>query len=158
MTDRPLTFRQQQILNFLRRFVAEHRYAPTLREIGAAVGVSSPSSVAYQIDALEQRGFLEQGEPGTVRSIRLLDTADGTATIRAAEPASTAARTTAHPHADEHIATLEAEIARLRAALAHVAEAADGADWGGPERADVVREWRHAIHQAHQIAGEGNEQ
>lgn len=36
--------------------------------------------------------------------------------------------------------------------------AADGADWGGPERADVVREWRHAIHQAHQIAGEGNEQ
>lgn len=66
--DRGLTLRQQRILRFIRNWVQEHGYSPSIREIGRAVGLTSPSSVEHQLSALESKGHLrrEAGCPRTV--------------------------------------------------------------------------------------------
>ena len=48
----------QKILEFLEEFVRENGYAPSVREIGAAVGLNSTASVTYQLRRLEERGLL----------------------------------------------------------------------------------------------------
>lgn len=53
-----MTERQQQVLNFIRQFVAEQHYAPTYEEIRAGCAMSSKSLVNYHLDALEARGYL----------------------------------------------------------------------------------------------------
>ncbi|MER0442976.1 transcriptional repressor LexA [Streptomyces sp. Edi4] len=53
-----LTTRQQAIIDFIAAFQSGHGYAPSMREIGAAVGLGSTSSVAYQIQALEKKHAL----------------------------------------------------------------------------------------------------
>lgn len=55
-----LTTRQRRIMEFLRRWGEEHGYPPSVREIGEAVGLVSPSSVAYQLKALERKGYLRR--------------------------------------------------------------------------------------------------
>jgi SOS-response transcriptional repressor LexA len=55
-----LTVRRQKIVAYIARFLDEHGYPPSMREIGAAVGLSSTSSVAYQLQALEKKGALRQ--------------------------------------------------------------------------------------------------
>ena len=52
-----LTPRQRRILEFLREWADQHGYPPSVREIGEAVGLVSPSSVAYQLKALERKGY-----------------------------------------------------------------------------------------------------
>ncbi|MEU1813481.1 transcriptional repressor LexA [Micromonospora aurantiaca (nom. illeg.)] len=59
-----LSPRQQQILTVIREWVQRHGYPPTVREIGAAVGLGSPSSVAHHLKALEQRGLLRRAARG----------------------------------------------------------------------------------------------
>lgn len=59
-TDSQLTARQRQILEIIRTSVSLRGYPPTIREIGDAVGLSSTSSVAYQLDVLEKRGHLRR--------------------------------------------------------------------------------------------------
>ncbi|MEV0732177.1 transcriptional repressor LexA [Polymorphospora sp. NPDC050346] len=59
-----LSPRQQQILAVIRQWVERHGYPPTVREIGAAVGLGSPSSVAYHLKVLEERGFLRRAARG----------------------------------------------------------------------------------------------
>ncbi|MER6590342.1 transcriptional repressor LexA [Micromonospora purpureochromogenes] len=49
---------QQRILTVIRDWIQQHGYPPTVREIGAAVGLGSPSSVAYHLNMLERRGLL----------------------------------------------------------------------------------------------------
>jgi repressor LexA len=49
-----LSRRQQHILAAIRDWVERHGYPPTVREIGAAVGLGSPSSVAHHLKALER--------------------------------------------------------------------------------------------------------
>ncbi|MFJ9968166.1 LexA family protein [Streptomyces avermitilis] len=53
-----LSARQQEILACIRRWIVEHGEAPTVREIARTVGLSSTSSVAYQ---LEERGEITRG-------------------------------------------------------------------------------------------------
>jgi repressor LexA len=55
-----LTPRQQRILEFIRDTVKRRGYPPTVREIGAAVGLVAPSSVAYQIGVLQRKGYLRK--------------------------------------------------------------------------------------------------
>jgi len=55
-----LSDRQQNILGFIRKFIAENRFPPTIREIGEEVGISSTSVVKYNLDALEKKGFIER--------------------------------------------------------------------------------------------------
>lgn len=59
-----LSPRQQHILTVIREWVEQHGYAPTVREIGAAVGLGSPSSVTYHLKALEHRGHLRRRAHG----------------------------------------------------------------------------------------------
>ncbi|MFJ2854574.1 LexA family protein [Streptomyces rubiginosohelvolus] len=55
---RPLTARQEAVLAVIRVWLAERGHGPTVREIGARVGLSSTSSVAHQLGRLEARGLI----------------------------------------------------------------------------------------------------
>ncbi|GAB2598604.1 LexA repressor [Paractinoplanes abujensis] len=63
--DVPLTKRQRQIFSMIREWIDQHGYPPTIREIGAAVGLDSPSSVTHQLKALEDRGLIRRGARGS---------------------------------------------------------------------------------------------
>jgi repressor LexA len=55
-----LSGRQQRILDFIRSWVEQHGYPPSVREIGEGVQLVSPSSVAYQLGQLEEKGYLRR--------------------------------------------------------------------------------------------------
>lgn len=63
-----LSARQREILEFIRGAVQRNGYPPSVREIGEAVGLVSPSSVAYQLKELEQKGFLRR-DPNRPRAV-----------------------------------------------------------------------------------------
>jgi len=65
---RPLTMRQQKVLKVIRDSVARRGYPPSVREIGEAVGLKSPSSVAHQLTALERKGLLRK-DPNRPRAV-----------------------------------------------------------------------------------------
>ncbi|RME39132.1 MAG: transcriptional repressor LexA [Thermoflexia bacterium] len=65
-----LTLRQRQILEYIEAFIAENGYPPSVREIGEAVGLHSPSAVVHHLERLEQAGYLVR-TPGRSRSLRL---------------------------------------------------------------------------------------
>ena len=48
----------QRILEFVERFVQENGYAPSVREIGAAVGLNSTASVSYHLHQMQEKGML----------------------------------------------------------------------------------------------------
>jgi repressor LexA len=66
-----LTTRQRRVLEVIRNSVDRRGYPPSLREIGEAVGLQSPSSVSYQLLALERKGFLRK-DPNRPRAIEVL--------------------------------------------------------------------------------------
>jgi repressor LexA len=58
------------ILDYVNRFVQENGYAPSVREIGAAVGLRSTASVSYHLQALQEKGaLLSPGAKGRKRAI-----------------------------------------------------------------------------------------
>ena len=57
---RRLTPRRRQIVEVIDDSVRRHGYAPSMREIGEAVGLASTSSVSYQLSVLEQAGYLSR--------------------------------------------------------------------------------------------------
>lgn len=63
-----LTARQRKVLEVLRTSVRERGYPPSVREIGEAVGLTSTSSVAYQLAALQRKGFLRR-DPNRPRAV-----------------------------------------------------------------------------------------
>lgn len=63
-----LSPRQRRIMEFLRNWGDEHGYPPSVREIGEAVGLVSPSSVAYQLKVLERKGYLRR-DPNRPRAV-----------------------------------------------------------------------------------------
>jgi repressor LexA len=65
-----LTDRQRQILDFLTKYVDAHGYPPTVREIGEAVGLASPSTVHAHLANLERAGLLKR-DPTKPRAIEL---------------------------------------------------------------------------------------
>jgi repressor LexA len=60
MADSVLSDRQQHVLTVIRGWVEEHGYPPTVREIGAAVGLVSTSSVSHHLKSLERLGYLRR--------------------------------------------------------------------------------------------------
>lgn len=56
----PLTSRQEEILNFIRSSQAQNGYAPSVREIGAEFGISSPTGVMRHLKALESKGAMKR--------------------------------------------------------------------------------------------------
>lgn len=53
-----MTGRRSAILTMVRTFIAEHDYSPTIREVGAAVGLVSVSSVKHQLNQLAEAGYI----------------------------------------------------------------------------------------------------
>ena len=53
-----LTERQQMVLDFIRASIVERGYPPTLREIGARMGIRSTNGVNDHLRALERKGYL----------------------------------------------------------------------------------------------------
>ena len=68
-----LTKRQKQVLDYIRDYVADAGYAPTLEEIGANFGLSSPATVYKHVNRLVQKGYLQKA-PHQGRGLRLVDT------------------------------------------------------------------------------------
>ena len=66
-----LTGRQQEIWSFLVEYVDRHGYPPTVREIGEAVGLASPSTVHAHLANLERAGLLRR-DPTKPRALELL--------------------------------------------------------------------------------------
>jgi repressor LexA len=71
MVDRSLTKRQQEIFDFVRSYVGEHGYPPTVRDIGKAVGLASSSTVHAHLANLEKHGLLRR-DPTKPRAIEVL--------------------------------------------------------------------------------------
>ncbi|MCT2584035.1 transcriptional repressor LexA [Actinophytocola gossypii] len=69
--DTELPVRQREVLEVIRTWVERFGYPPSVREIGEAVGLTSTSSVAYQLRALEQKGYLRR-DPNRPRAIGVL--------------------------------------------------------------------------------------
>ncbi|MYS36326.1 hypothetical protein GT025_19640 [Streptomyces sp. SID4920] len=55
-----LSSRQEAVLCAVREWIAEHGEGPSVRQIGARVGLSSTSSVAYQFGRLEEIGLISR--------------------------------------------------------------------------------------------------
>jgi repressor LexA len=66
-----LTGRQQEIWSFLVDYVDRHGYPPTVREIGEAVGLASPSTVHAHLANLERAGLLKR-DPTKPRALELV--------------------------------------------------------------------------------------
>jgi repressor LexA len=72
-----LSERQQDILRFLRAFIARNGYPPSVREIGEAVGLSSSSTVHSHLNALENKGFIRR-DPSSARALTVIDQGEDT--------------------------------------------------------------------------------
>ena len=55
-----LSEKQENILNFINRFISEEGYSPTIREIQKSCNISSTSVVSYNINALKNKGYLDR--------------------------------------------------------------------------------------------------
>lgn len=80
---RKITKRQQQIYDFIRSYQMEKGYPPSVREMAAAVGLSSPSTVHAHLNALEDHGLIKR-DATKPRALELFN-ADGTSVIKQQE-------------------------------------------------------------------------
>ncbi|MFW5867046.1 MAG: transcriptional repressor LexA [Armatimonadota bacterium] len=72
-----LTPRRRQILDFIATTVEERGYPPTVREIGAEIGLKSSSSVHYHLRVLEEEGYITR-DGSLTRALRVSGTGDST--------------------------------------------------------------------------------
>jgi repressor LexA len=82
-TTAELTGRQREIWSFLVEYVDRHGYPPTVREIGEAVGLASPSTVHAHLANLERAGLLRR-DPTKPRALELVGRGKGAA--KSSEP------------------------------------------------------------------------
>ena len=68
--DKRLSERQQRILGFLNEYIGENGYPPSIREIGAAAGISSTSVVSYNLRRMEEAGYISR-DPEVSRGLKL---------------------------------------------------------------------------------------
>ena len=69
---RKLSRRQENILKFIERFIAQNGYPPTIREIGQAVNIGSTSVVNYNLNKLMEYNLIERS-PKVSRGLQLVD-------------------------------------------------------------------------------------
>jgi repressor LexA len=74
MVELKLTKRQQEIFDFIKRYSARNGYPPTVRDIGKATGLTSPSTVHAHLANLEKVGVLRR-DPTKPRAMEILDKA-----------------------------------------------------------------------------------
>lgn len=86
-----LSDKRQQILDFIKYYITEKGYSPSIREIAKKCQISSPSMAQYHLKILEQDGYIRR-DPSIPRSIRPLEFGEGhvsvplLGTIAAGEP------------------------------------------------------------------------
>jgi repressor LexA len=68
--DHVLTWRQRKILRTIRESVQQRGYPPSMLEIGTAVGLTSTSSVSYQLRTLQRKGYLHR-DVGGARTMKV---------------------------------------------------------------------------------------
>ena len=73
-----LTARQQEIYDFVMRYVDSHGYPPTVREIGEEVGLASPSTVHAHLANLERAGYIRR-DPTKPRALEVVGRERGSA-------------------------------------------------------------------------------
>lgn len=66
-----LTSKQEEVLKYIKEFIAEHKYPPSIREIGASIGLKSPATVYVHLNNLEDKGYIKK-ESTKNRAIELL--------------------------------------------------------------------------------------
>lgn len=66
-----LTKRQADILKTLKKFIANHGYPPTVREIGAVLSLKSPATIHFHLNKLEEKGYIKKNESKN-RALELL--------------------------------------------------------------------------------------
>lgn len=66
-----LTKRQGEILTYIKEYIVGHGFPPTVREIGTALGVSSPATIHAHLENLELKGFIKKDSTKN-RAIELL--------------------------------------------------------------------------------------
>jgi repressor LexA len=71
MVELNLTKRQREIFDFVKTYVGQHGYPPTVRDIGQAIGLTSSSTVHAHLGNLEKLGLLRR-DPTKPRAIELL--------------------------------------------------------------------------------------
>lgn len=74
VAPRPLTRRQNEVVRFVRRFVATNGFPPTLREIGSELGMNH-NAVAGHLSAVERKGVLRRAGR-TARGLTLTPAGD----------------------------------------------------------------------------------
>ena len=57
-----LTKRQTDILKALKKFIANHGYPPTVREIGKMLNLNSPATTHFHLNKLEEKGYIKKNE------------------------------------------------------------------------------------------------
>ena len=66
-----LTKRQTEILQTVKKFIADHGYPPTVREIGKALELNSPATTHFHLNKLEEKGYIKKNESKN-RALELL--------------------------------------------------------------------------------------
>lgn len=66
----PLSVKQEEIYSFICRYTKENGYPPSIREIGVAVNLKSPSTVHFHLKKLNAEGYIHKAE-GKTRAISL---------------------------------------------------------------------------------------
>ena len=72
MENRPITKKQEEILNYIKDEILERGFPPAVREICQAVGLKSTSSVHSPLESLEKNGYIRR-DPTKPRAIEILD-------------------------------------------------------------------------------------
>jgi repressor LexA len=76
-TRLPLTARQQEILAWLAKYIADHGYSPTIRELCLAFGFASTQGAMCHLEPLRKKGWITWND-GQARTLRVLEeVADG---------------------------------------------------------------------------------
>lgn len=140
-----LTVRQRRVLEVIRNSVDRRGYPPSLREIGEWVGLTSPSSVAHQLAALERKGYLRR-DPNRPRAIEIVspDTEPDARGYRAGDRHANEINTTLYDETGAGDARPEASYVPVVGRIAA----------GGPILADEVIEDVFPL--PRQIVGEGS--
>lgn len=82
-----LTARQRSILQTIQSVIATRGYPPSMREIGDAVGLTSPSSVKHQLTVLERKGYLRR-DPNLPRAMEVVGSGNQMAQASVHSPTS----------------------------------------------------------------------
>lgn len=66
-----LTKRQEDIMQFIKKYIVSNGYPPTVREIGSSLGLSSPATIHSHLSNLEDKGYIKKDDKKN-RAIELL--------------------------------------------------------------------------------------